>query len=281
MRRGTRRREFEAYLKETGQEATDPKANYGFLKRELETTHKSSLEAIKKETTAEGATVAFEKSYERAGVKHYASRQAYTQQALKASYQAEVARKEQEKKQAEQAEKQPQAVPEKRPEMTAEDKIALEGGELPDATKLPGGDEGLNDREVRAANMMNASNVMEKEAKAEDAAKLDASEIAGYETSFDVGTGPQTQQQVAQAIPEPPRRPADLTSPQQASQQQSQPSPKAQSEAPKEARQRSMESHSPMPGGNGAQFLETVFRIMPYLLQQKKHAPKAGGRWHY
>ena len=74
---GPRRIAFEKYLKETGQEASDPNANYGFLKKELETTHKSSLTALKKENTVAGSTVAFEKKYEAAGVKHMASRQNY------------------------------------------------------------------------------------------------------------------------------------------------------------------------------------------------------------
>ena len=173
-----------------------------------------------------------------------------------------------------------------RPEMTAEDKKALAGEELtptsiPDATKLPGGDEGLKDRDVRSANLQNASNIAEKQYKEEDAAKLDASQIAGYETSFDVGTGPQGLQPVAAPIPEPPRRPADLTTPPQADNKPAPPSPKAQEAGSKEQRQRSVESHSSTPGGNGAQFLEAVFRIMPYLLHQKKHAPQVGRRWHY
>jgi hypothetical protein len=86
---GPRRREFEKYLKETGQEATDPNANYGFLKKELETTHKSSLTAIKKETTVAGATKAFEAKYEAAGVKHMESREKYANQAMKLTDEAE------------------------------------------------------------------------------------------------------------------------------------------------------------------------------------------------
>ena len=173
------------------------------------------------------------------------------------------------------------AVKENRPKMTVEDEMALRGEELPDAMKLPGGDEGLKDRDVRSANLQNASNIAEKQYKEEDAAKLDASQIAGYETSFDVGTGPQGLQPVAAPIPDPPRRPADLTTPPQADNKPAPPSPKAQEAGSKEQRQRSVESHSPMPGGNGAQFLEAVFRIMPYLLHQKKHAPQVGRRWHY
>lgn len=281
---GPRRVAFEKYLADNKLEATDPAANYGFLKKELETTHKSSLEAVKKETTASGSMMVFEKKYEAAGIKHYKSRQEYTNKALAAAAKAEEQQKIEEQKpkvMPTAAAPAPTAVKEARPEMTAEDKIALAGGELPDAMKLPGGDEGMKDRDVRSANMISASNVAEKEYKEADAAKIDASESAGYETSFDVGAGSQGLQPVAESIPQPPRRPADLTSPPESENKPAPPSPKAQNAASSEQRQRSVESHSPMPGGNGAQFLESVFRIMPYLLHQKKHAPQVGRRWHY
>ena len=80
---GTRRKAFEAYLKETGQDASDPNANYGFLKRELETTHKGALKAVQNTTDTRGSMVAFEKHYEAAGVKHYESRQQYADTAAK------------------------------------------------------------------------------------------------------------------------------------------------------------------------------------------------------
>lgn len=78
---GPRRKEFEAYLKETGQQATDPEANYGFLKKELQSTHKSSITAVKGTSTVESAMKAFEKKFEAAGVKHYDSRMKYAQRA--------------------------------------------------------------------------------------------------------------------------------------------------------------------------------------------------------
>ena len=80
---GTRRTAFEKYLKETGQEASDPNANYGFLKKELETTHKGALKAVKNSTDTRGSMVAFEKHYEAAGVKHFESRQQYADAAAK------------------------------------------------------------------------------------------------------------------------------------------------------------------------------------------------------
>jgi uncharacterized protein (TIGR02594 family) len=78
---GVRRRNFEAYLQRTGQEATDPEANYGFLKEELRGSHKSSISALKKTNTVRDAMMAFEQQYEAAGVKHYGSRQRYADQA--------------------------------------------------------------------------------------------------------------------------------------------------------------------------------------------------------
>ena len=79
---GPRRKAFESYLAESGQKATDPAANYGFLKRELTTTHKGALAAVKKETTGSGAMMAFEDKFEAAKVKHYEGRQKYTDQAM-------------------------------------------------------------------------------------------------------------------------------------------------------------------------------------------------------
>jgi len=150
----------------------------------------------------------------------------------------------------------------------------------PDATKLPGGDEGLKDRDVQAINNQNLSNKWEKE---ESAAREAASPAAGYETSFDVGTGPQGVQPVAKSIPEPPRRPADLTQPPEPPMPPRRPaeSSKETQQSGTNARTRNVDSYLPKPGGNGGQFLETVFRMLPYLLHQKKHAPQMGRRWHY
>jgi hypothetical protein len=85
---GPRRRAFEAYLAETGQDATDPEANYGFLKRELTTTHRKALAALKQTNDIQNATIVFENLYEAAGVKHYGSRLSYANQALKLSGEA-------------------------------------------------------------------------------------------------------------------------------------------------------------------------------------------------
>ena len=79
---GPRRKAFEAYLAETGQPATDPSANYGFLKRELTTTHAGALDAVKHQSTSAGSMMAFEQKYEAAGVKNYGSRQQYANRAM-------------------------------------------------------------------------------------------------------------------------------------------------------------------------------------------------------
>ena len=79
---GPRRKAFEAYLAESGQQATDPSANYGFLKRELTTTHAGALDAVKHQSTSAGSMMAFEQKYEAAGVKNYGSRQQYANRAM-------------------------------------------------------------------------------------------------------------------------------------------------------------------------------------------------------
>lgn len=179
---------------------------------------------------------------------------------------------------------QPLTAPVARPEMTAEDKKALAGEELtptaiPDATKLPGGDEGLKDRDVRAINNQNLSNQWEKEVAPEPVAKLESGRDgdAGGDESWNKSGGGD-----AAPIPEPPRRPAELTAPPPEADNGPAPQPQRRpAEGGKNARQSAVESNSSTPGGNGAQFLESVFRLLPYLLHQKKHAPQAGRRWHY
>lgn len=78
---GVRREAFERYLEQNGLKATDPEANYQFLLKELNSTHRKSLEVLRKTTSVEEATIAFERSYEKAGVKHDASRLKYASRA--------------------------------------------------------------------------------------------------------------------------------------------------------------------------------------------------------
>ena len=79
---GPRRRAFEKYLQDTGQRASDPEANYGFLKYELDTEYQSSINRLRQTDNIRDATISFEKTYERAGVKSYDSRIGYAQRAL-------------------------------------------------------------------------------------------------------------------------------------------------------------------------------------------------------
>jgi len=87
---GPRRRAFEAWAAEKGLDPSSDEANYGFMKHELRTTHKSSLKALKAEGSLEDKTRAFERSYEGAGIKHYASRDRYANRALNAYEKSEA-----------------------------------------------------------------------------------------------------------------------------------------------------------------------------------------------
>lgn len=79
---GPRRRQFEAYTAKNGMDMYSKEANYAFMKHELNTSEKGALKALRGTSNAHEATRIFEQRYERAGIKHYASRDKYTQQAL-------------------------------------------------------------------------------------------------------------------------------------------------------------------------------------------------------
>ncbi|MBA4220163.1 MAG: hypothetical protein C0458_05465 [Methylobacterium sp.] len=81
---GPRRRAFEAWAAEKGLDPASDEANYGFLKHELETSERGALAAVRGAKTVGEATVAFEQSYERAGIKHYGSRHRWAGRALTA-----------------------------------------------------------------------------------------------------------------------------------------------------------------------------------------------------
>ena len=81
---GPRRRAYEAYCKRTGRDPASDQANYDYVFVELKTTEKHALAALKAARTLEEKVVAFEKAYERAGVKHYPSRQQWAAIALEA-----------------------------------------------------------------------------------------------------------------------------------------------------------------------------------------------------
>lgn len=81
---GPRRRAYEAYCARNNLDPASDIANYKYLFVELTTTEKRTVPAVAAATTLYNKTVAFEKSFERAGVKNYASRYKYAQDALAA-----------------------------------------------------------------------------------------------------------------------------------------------------------------------------------------------------
>lgn len=84
---GPRRRAFEAWCKRHGMKPASDAANIGFLVHELRTSEAQAIPRLRAAATLEAKVRAFELAYERAGVKHYASRVNYAKQAL-AAYQA-------------------------------------------------------------------------------------------------------------------------------------------------------------------------------------------------
>jgi hypothetical protein len=71
---GPRRKQLEAYAASKGMDVGSEDLQRDFLKHELLTTHKGALTAVKKAGSVEDATIAFEKHYEGAGIKHLDSR---------------------------------------------------------------------------------------------------------------------------------------------------------------------------------------------------------------
>lgn len=71
---GPRRRQYEAWSRAQKLDPASDEANYGFLKFELVATEKAAIPAVKAARTLRDKTIAFEKAYERAGVKHYDKR---------------------------------------------------------------------------------------------------------------------------------------------------------------------------------------------------------------
>ena len=81
---GPRRRSYEAYCKKNSLDPTSDKANYGFLFVELKGSEKASISALKAAEGFRNQVIAFEKKFERAGVKHYNNRVQWAEKALKA-----------------------------------------------------------------------------------------------------------------------------------------------------------------------------------------------------
>ena len=82
---GPRRRQFEAYCARNKLARESDKANYGFLFTELKGGERGALAILKRANdNISDKTIAFERGFERAGVKHYPSRIKWAKRALKA-----------------------------------------------------------------------------------------------------------------------------------------------------------------------------------------------------
>lgn len=78
---GPRRRAFEAYLARSGAAPEDLDASYAFLAEELKGAERKAVAETKAADGLEAKVRAFERSFERAGVKHYPSRIAWAKRA--------------------------------------------------------------------------------------------------------------------------------------------------------------------------------------------------------
>ena len=78
---GPRRKAFEAYCKRNNLDPFSDKANYAWLFLELKGSEKKAVAAVKKAVGLKAKVKAFEQSFERAGVKHYASRLMWAERA--------------------------------------------------------------------------------------------------------------------------------------------------------------------------------------------------------
>lgn len=81
---GPRRVAFEAYVKRNNLDPKSDKANYGWLFNELKGPESRAVGATKSAVGLRGKVIAFEKAFERAGVKHYDSRLKWAERALDA-----------------------------------------------------------------------------------------------------------------------------------------------------------------------------------------------------
>ncbi len=86
---GPRRRQFEDFVRERGLDPAGDEANLGFLIFELRGPEKAAVPATERATGLRAKVEAFEKSFERAGVKHYPSRMKWAELAL-AAYEGRI-----------------------------------------------------------------------------------------------------------------------------------------------------------------------------------------------
>ena len=80
---GSRRRAFEAYCLRNKLDPFSDKANYGWLWVELTGPEKKAVAAVKRAKGLAAKVKAFEKSFERAGIKHHASRIMWAERSAK------------------------------------------------------------------------------------------------------------------------------------------------------------------------------------------------------
>lgn len=83
---GPRRREYEAYCKRNGLNPASDKANYAWLFLELKGPERRAIDAVHAAKGLEAKVEAFERAYERAGVKNYQQRNRWAREALDAYY---------------------------------------------------------------------------------------------------------------------------------------------------------------------------------------------------
>jgi hypothetical protein len=81
---GPRRKAYEAYCARNNLNSASDEANYAWLWIELRGSEKKALDALRTAPTLKDKVIAFERSFERAGVKHYPSRIKYAEIALEA-----------------------------------------------------------------------------------------------------------------------------------------------------------------------------------------------------
>lgn len=79
---GVRKQQLRQFAAESGTPVSDLNTQLNFMWKEMNTTERRSLAAIKQTSSASQATVAFERTYERAGVKAHASRSNHAQRIL-------------------------------------------------------------------------------------------------------------------------------------------------------------------------------------------------------
>lgn len=88
---GPRRKQFEAYCARNGYDPASDEANYKWLFIELSTTEAKAIPAVKAAQGLDAKVKAFEKAFERAGVKHYPARLEWAELALKTCRQGSAA----------------------------------------------------------------------------------------------------------------------------------------------------------------------------------------------